>query len=489
MERRATFGWTISNSFILTIEVDAPKAMNRQPWDRWWFRYLILDGISSAVAWVALFTFRKKVIEPRHFGYDVPFTLDGNFWLAMLMVPLFWWSIHTLMGMYVDVRHRHRGMEVRQVMRASAFGGVLLFFALLLDDVTASHVDGHQALAVWLISHSSLVLFGRWRLTALVVDKVQSGAWAFSTIVVGASEDNEKFLEELESTPGNEGWNVLAKMSEVELREDLGKLSRWLDEHALDRAVLTSEVSKREAMLGWVAVLEGKGVDLLVVPGALDYMAGTVRSSNLFGVPFVNLSRSGLGHGMKALKRFMDVVGSGLALILLSPALVWVAMRVKRGSDGPMFYRQERLGLHGRPFEIIKFRTMVVDAEGGTPQLSSGEDPRITPVGKWLRQTRLDELPQFWNVLKGDMSLVGPRPERAFFADQIIQQSPHFLRLQQVRPGITSWGQVKYGYAENVDEMRQRLRYDIMYLENISLLLDLKILVYTVRTVLRQEGR
>ena len=185
----------------------------------------------------------------------------------------------------------------------------------------------------------------------------------------------------------------------------------------------------------------------------------------------------------------MDIVGSSLALAVLSPVLAWVALRVKGDSEGPVFYRQERLGQHGKPFQIIKFRTMVQNAEGLKPQLSSDDDPRITRVGKRLRQLRLDELPQFWNVLKGEMSLVGPRPERAFFADQIVQHSPHFLRLQQVRPGITSWGQVKYGYAENVNQMRQRLRYDIMYLENISLLLDLKILLYTVRTVLRREGK
>jgi len=218
-------------------------------------------------------------------------------------------------------------------------------------------------------------------------------------------------------------------------------------------------------------------------------MAGTVRSTNLFGVPLVNLSRPGLGHGMKAVKRFVDMVVSIVALTVLSPLFLWVAWRVKRDSEGPVFYTQERLGLHGTPFRIVKFRTMFVDSEGGTPQLSSDQDSRITAVGKRLRQTRVDELPQFWNVLKGDMSLVGPRPERAFFAEQIVQHSPHFLRLQQVRPGITSWGQVKYGYAENVDQMRQRLRYDIMYLENISLLLDLKILLFTVRTVIRREGK
>jgi len=420
---------------------------------------------------------------------DLDMQPDANFWMAMVAVPVFWWGVHALMGMYADVRRRHRGLEVRQVIRAGAFGGVILFFALLLDDVTQTHVDHYQTLGVWLSTHVALVLMGRWVWTSQVVANVQSGKWAFLTILVGDDDDNAQFLNDLNETPGRRGWNVLASMSEADLGADLHKLGQWLDAHELDRAVLTTSVSKREAMLGWVAILEGKGVEILVVPGALDYMAGTVRSSNLFGVPLVNLSRAGLSHGMKALKRFVDVVGSAIALVMLSPLLAWVAVRIRTGSEGPVFYRQERLGLHGKPFKIIKFRTMVPNAEGMTPQLSSEEDPRITPVGKLLRKSRLDELPQFWNVLKGEMSLVGPRPERAFFAEQIVQHSPHFLRLQQVRPGITSWGQVKYGYAENVNEMLQRLRYDIMYLENISLLLDLKILLYTVRTVLRKEGK
>ena len=436
-----------------------------------------------------MFWFRKSVIEPRQFGVDVDVAPDQNFWTAMVAVPIFWWAVHALMGMYVDVRRRHRGLELRQVVRAGALGGVMLFFALLLDDVTRTHTDHYQTLAVWLSTHIGLVLLTRWFWTSSVVSKVQSGEWAFATIVVGAVEDNAQFLHDLDDTPGRDGWLVLASMSVSELEADLGKLGRWLDDHELDRAVLTSAVSRQEAVLGWIAVLEGKGVEILVVPGSLDYMAGTVRSSNLFGVPLVNLSLAGLSQGMRALKRFIDVVGSTLALLILSPLLAGVAMRVKMDSAGPIFYRQERLGLHGKPFQIIKFRTMVQNAEGIKPQLSSDDDPRITGVGKRLRQLRLDELPQFWNVLKGEMSLVGPRPERAFFADQIVQHSPHFMRLQQVRPGITSWGQVKYGYAENVNEMRQRLRYDIMYLENISLLLDLKILLYTVRTVVRREGK
>ena len=445
--------------------------------------------MASAMAWSVLFAFRKGVVEPRRFGVVMDMSPDANFWAALCLVPMFWLVLHASMGMYSDIRRRHRGLEIQQVFQGSAVGGMLLFFALLLDDVTSTHVDHYASLAVWLGTHVTLVLWVRYQWTARVVHRVQSGAWAFDTILLGDAEANQRFLMDLDKTPGRKGWNIVKQISLVEGKDHGSALASWETERSVDRAVVTTPVPSGSAGMGCMAMLEGKGVELLVVPGALDFMAGTVRSSNLFGVPLVNLSRGSWSPGMRATKRVMDVVLSGLALLVLSPLFAWIAWRVKRGSDGPVFYRQERLGLHGQPFQIIKFRTMVTDAEGETPQLSSDEDPRITQVGRRLRQTRMDELPQFWNVLRGEMSMVGPRPERAFFADQIVEQSPHFLRLQKVRPGLTSWGQVKYGYAENVAQMRQRLRYDIMYLENISLLLDLKILLYTVKTVLRQEGK
>ena len=187
-------------------------------------------------------------------------------------------------------------------------------------------------------------------------------------------------------------------------------------------------------------------------------------------------------------KQFIDIFFSALALILMLPLLMVLAVIIKLTSKGSILHKQERIGRYGKPFTLYKLRSMTADAEKFGPTLSSKTDSRVTPIGRYMRKTRMDEIPNFYNVIKGDMSLVGPRPERQFFIDQIVKKAPHYLHLQKVKPGVTSWGQVKYGYAESVDQMVERLQYDILYLENMSLLVDFKIIIYTLITVFKGRG-
>ncbi|NLT02278.1 MAG: sugar transferase, partial [Bacteroidales bacterium] len=219
-----------------------------------------------------------------------------------------------------------------------------------------------------------------------------------------------------------------------------------------------------------------------------DIVSGYVTLVSLFGIPMVNLTPAFMPYWQQTLKRVFDKTAALLCLLLLSPVFLYLIWRVKRDTLGPVLFKQERIGKNGKPFMIYKFRTMFVDAEKDGPRLSCKEDPRVTPFGRLMRRYRLDELPQFVNVLKGDMSLVGPRPERQYFVDKIIEKAPHYYLTQSVLPGITSWGMVKFGYANSVDKMIDRLAYDMLYLENQSLLIDLKILLFTLKPLFKGKG-
>jgi len=461
--------------------------------------YLLTDWLAAAASWSVLYGYRKLWLEPEVHGHAPLEAFGGRYRIGLMLVPLFWLGLHAVLGMYQRPLKRHRLLEVGNTFTSAVIGGIMLFFALILDDTIARYQQYYASFAVLVSSQWLLTLFGRMIWTTRTVKRIHRGAWSFPTLVIGGNERAVRMVEEIRASRKNLGYRFVGFLQVNGSDTDLSLiLPRLGSVDALHQVIKQEQVEEVIIAIGSGdhAVLErllnelgGLPVAVRVIPDIYDILSGSVKMTSIYGTPLIEVDRMIMPQWQVVLKRAMDWTASSLAMLILSPLYAAIAIAVKLNSKGPVFYVQERIGMYGKPFNIIKFRTMVQDAERFGPQLSSDSDPRITSVGKFLRKSRLDELPQFFNVIRGDMALVGPRPERAHFIELIMERAPHYRHLQKVRPGITSWGQVKYGYATNVEEMIQRLRFDLIYIENMSIALDLKILMYTVITVLKGRGK
>ena len=463
-------------------------------------RYVISDLLGSALAWALFYLYRKEYLEPLKFGYDVPLELDANFYKGLVLIPLFWFGLYTMVGGYRDIWRRYRTKELGQSLLITVIGVVVIFFALLLDDELAGYQYYYRSFLALFLLHFSLTFAPRFILTSITVDRVHNRKIHFNTVLVGGNEQALAIHGEIEGmsrSPGNRfvGFVRVNGGDQLLTSAGLPMLGKWSDLRSIiereevEEVIIAVDSGEHDHISRIMNELEGTGVRIKVIPDMYDILSGSVRMTSIFGTPLIEVNPEIMPAWQFSVKRVIDVAFSLLAMIVLLPVFLVIAVLVKATSSGPVFFTQERLGKYGRPFRILKFRSMVHDAERNGPQLSYANDPRITRIGRWLRRTRMDELPQFWNVLKGDMSLVGPRPERRHFIEAITEKAPHYRHLHKVRPGITSWGQVKFGYAENVDQMIRRLKYDVLYIENMSLAVDLKILAYTILIVLRGDGK
>ncbi len=463
-------------------------------------KYVVVDLVGAAAAWTLFYLFRKTYMEPAKFGYKVPVAFDTNFWFGLVMIPLFWVGLYVVIGGYADIFRRYRIKELGQTMLISLIGTVVIFFVLLLDDTVADYRYYYRSFGVLFGLHFSLTFFLRFILTSRTVRRVHGREIGFNTILVGGNERAIAIHQEIEGmpkSPGNRFVGFVNVNGGDQQLSELGvpRLGKWnelrslIPKHAVEEAIIAVESGEHEHISRVINELEGTQVRIKIIPDMYDILSGSVKMTSIFGAPLIEVNPQIMPAWQFAIKRAFDITFSGLALLILWIPMVIIAILVKTSSKGPVFFHQERVGLQGRTFRIIKFRSMVTNAENSGPQLSSASDPRITPIGRSLRRTRMDELPQFWNVIKGEMSLVGPRPERQHFIDEITKVAPHYRHLHKVRPGITSWGQVKFGYAENVEQMLRRLKYDILYIENMSLAVDLKILAYTALIVLKGDGK
>ncbi len=448
--------------------------------------FIIADLLASGITWGIFFIYRKIYIETIKFGVDVPFHADIKFFAGLLLVPLFWFIIYYSSGTYADVRRKQSGKLLFNLGTSTIVGVFAIFFILILDDTVISYRDYYQSFWLLLVTQFALVFFGRFVVLYFKNQNFKKGKDCFKVMILGKSDVINNFLTNNNNWLKNSHFEVVGNLSEdFESTKNLGKTIEALK---VEEIFVLTDASEKEKLEAILVNLYRHDVYIRILPEIYGTINIPVRSVDIFNDPLLLLSKDILPAWQQSVKTFLDIVLSVGAIILLSPLIVILIIAIKSTSKGQLIYRQERIGKNGKPFRILKFRSMYLNSEPGGPQLASRDDKRITPVGKFMRKRRLDEIPNFINVFKGDMSLVGPRPERKFYIEQILVKAPQYSKLHLVKPGITSWGQVQYGYAENVDEMIRRMRYDLVYIQNMSLFADFRILTKTIGIILKGHG-
>jgi len=456
----------------------------------------------ATLAGVAVFNVLRFLTVPgiseRYSGL-VSFMSSHGVILSLLLFPLFMLVIYYLTGYYVSVYNKSRITELVKTFMSVAIGAIAFFLVVLLNDVMPRRVVNYEILLLFGGVLFVCVYAVRVSLTTHYLHCQHRPGGARHVVLVAEADDLSERMNRFRTIASQHGMVISAvadisdgirhtsvdgvpviAMDEIGVMREAGEVSC---------VMFSADTLSAERILSVINKMFSLGLPMYMSPDLKALIMGAVRYDSVLAEPLVDISRSELSDSVVAIKRFSDIVISLSGLILTFPVMAVLGIIIKAQSPGPIIYSQERIGYRKQPFRLYKMRSMYDHAEPDGPMLASPGDTRITPIGRVMRKYRLDELPNLWNVLKGDMSIVGPRPERRYYIDRIIERAPHYTLVHQVRPGLTSWGMVKYGYACDVDGMVERLKYDMLYLQNMSLSLDMRIIYYTLFTVMRGEGK
>lgn len=461
------------------------------------FVLLAIDCLMVNVAFASYYLLR---IRSGLFGYAI----EPEMWVPMIVIYIYWLLWFAFFGLYRQWYAQSRLDEVMTLFRTTAVGTLALFFLVLMDDQSSSSSSSARGLilAYWLMLFV-FVSVGRLSIRAIQKSLLEAGIGTRNTLIVGWSKKAHELCDMVQKYPAL-GYQLIGfvtpekrapkrrkrmEYQSVPVLGALDALPQLLGERQVREVLIGLDSTEHDRLLDIIKYCNGHEVGMKIIPDLYDIVSGQARISSIYGFPLIEVNPVIMKPWEEAMKRFIDFLASGTILLAGLPLWILVALAVRLTSRGPIFYRQERVGRNGRVFMMVKFRSMRADAEKiSGPKWAEKNDPRVTPVGRIIRRLHVDEVPQFINVFVGDMSLVGPRPERPYFVDKLDKELPLYRRRLKVRPGITGWAQIKYRYDQSVEDVKTKLKYDLFYIENMSWRMDLKILFNTLYVMLRGKG-
>jgi len=447
---------------------------------------VISDFISINIAWTVYYVIR---IES---GW-IPFSQTTSFLIPLFVVYIYWVFIFSFAGLYQHWFVRSRFDEFASVVKAVSLGCFLLFFIIFLDDVIRSTkaISRLLILIYWTLMVVS-VSSGRILIRSIQMNLLQKGIGLRNTIIVGTGPRGKE-LENLVGKFPQLGYKVIGFVSTngnngIPILGNIKDMNGIVTKNNIFEVLIALEAKERDKLFEVMKYCPQDKVNLKILPDTYEIVSGLAKTNQIYGVPLIEVMPGIMSYGARLFKRFIDLFISVFLLILFSPLLLLIALLIKITSEGPVFYTQIRVGRNSKLFKMFKFRSMTKDAEEYGPEWAGEQDPRITKIGRVIRKLYLDEVPQMINVLKNEMSIVGPRPERPHFVERLKNEIPYYYKRLSVKPGITGWAQIKHKYDSSLDDVREKLKYDFYYIENMALKMDFKIMINTFLVIILMKG-
>ncbi len=452
----------------------------------WAFSWFVL-GADIIAGWIAYYV----IIFPHYTNGINPF-------LIFILIQLLWSLVFVIGNLYKGEFTISRIHETKTFLQITFTGVVFVIFLEAIRIVSLS-ISPRGLLKYWML-FSAIAILGRLFIRGYQKYLLGQGIGRERTLIIGNNKRGQRAAIILDQHH-QQGFDVVGfiqaddepvfeNTTKFQVLGNEENIHQIISEYGVSDVVLALTHPEHTRIMNTVSRINGAPVTIKVLPDLYEVISGLARTQQIAGLPLMELDLNLHTIYVSSIKRLVDILIGIPMLIAAIPVWALVAILVKIDSKGPILYRQERLGFHGKPFNICKFRSMRQDAEQGTGPVWAGEnDNRITSVGRWLRRFRLDEIPQLMNVVRGDMSLIGPRPERPYFVDKLMKEFPFYHRRLNVKPGISGWAQIKHPYDQDIEDVRQKLKYDFYYIENISFSLDIKILFSTAWVVFSGQGR